>query len=138
MRRLIVMGLVLACAGCSAVPPNFNSAPPVPADRVFDQALTVPGTEKGEIYLVRWTDAAGAAIVDARVYIDGQRVANLAKGEGFRAFVSSGNHTVGVKVLGLDSAEQPVRTRDVAVAAGDVHRYEIFWAGGGFDIQPHL
>lgn len=135
MRRLVALAVL--AAGCSAVPPKFESAPPVPADRVFNSALTVPGADKGQIYIVRWTDAAGTGVVDARVYVDGQRVANVAKGEGFRAFVSPGQHTVGVKVLGLDSTEQPVRTKEVTVSAGDVHRYEIFWAGSGFDIQPH-
>jgi len=99
--------------------------------------MTVSGPDKGQIYVVRWTDAVGAGGIDARVYVDGVRVANVGKGEGFRAFVTPGKHTVGVKLLGVDSVDQPVRYRDVEVSAGEVREFEIFWAGSAFDIQPH-
>ncbi|MDF4024140.1 hypothetical protein P3W24_04035 [Luteibacter sp. PPL201] len=136
MRFVFALCLVLACSACASSPPDFDRGPAVASDKILDRSLTMPDAAKGEVVVARWKDAAGAAIVDARIYVDGRHVANLDKGEVLRVFLAAGQHTVGVKLLGLDSTEQPVRSREIDVKSGGSYRFEVFWAGSSFDIQP--
>lgn len=136
MRHTLAIIIALACVACASTPPNMERANVVPPERVIDRSISEPSPDKAQVVIARWNDAFGAAVVNARVYIDGRHVANVDKGELFRAYLSPGHHTVGVKLLGLDSTEQPVRTIDLEAVAGKTFSYEIFWAGNAFDIQP--
>lgn len=136
MRQMLAILIALACVACASTPPNLEHGKVVPPERVVDRSVADPSPDKAQVVIARWNDAFGAAVVDARVYIDGRHVANVDKGEVFRAYVSPGRHTVGVKLLGLDSTEQPVRTLDFDAVAGKTFTYEVFWAGNAFDIQP--
>lgn len=76
-------------------------------------------------------------MLDARVYLDGEHVANIGNGEVLNAHIAAGHHTVGVKLAGLDSVKAPIKTLDFDVASGGKEAFEIFYAGTAFDIQPY-
>ena len=130
---IVVMAMLTACAS----EPNIKNGPRVPADRILNSKLVDPANGPANLIVARWKDAWGSGTVDARVYLDGEHIANMGKGEVLNAHIAEGHHTVGVKLAGLDSVKAPIKTIDFNVASGGTESVEIFYAGTAFDIQPY-
>ena len=80
---------------CTTTPVPSSSAKPIPIDRVYSVQSTTP--EEGRALLVVTRDKGWKAqACVARIYVDGELVADLKASEQIRLYVPEGPHLVGV------------------------------------------
>jgi len=96
MKRSAFVIVALALQGCGTTPVSTAETTPVPASRVADSSLLV--AKAGTVPLVIKRDAglAGAAC-NARVYVDGSEVADLATSERITVHLSPGEHMLAAR-----------------------------------------
>ncbi|HKY00177.1 MAG TPA: hypothetical protein VJL86_10700 [Steroidobacteraceae bacterium] len=95
MRQHWLIATAMLAAGCTTTPVPSSSAKPIPIDRVYSVQSTTP--EEGRALLVVTRDKGWKAqACIARLYVDGELVADLKASEQIRLYVAEGPHLVGV------------------------------------------
>ena len=95
MRQHWLIATAMLAAGCTTTPVPSSSAKPIPIDRVYSMQSTTP--EEGRALLVVTRDKGWKAqACIARLYVDGDLVADLRASEQIRLYVAEGPHLVGV------------------------------------------
>ena len=87
--------MVMLVASCTTTPVPSSSAKPIPIERIYSTQSTQP--EQGHALLVVTRDKGWKAqACIARLYVDGELVADLKASEQIRLYVAEGPHLVGV------------------------------------------
>jgi hypothetical protein len=95
MRQSWLIAMAMLTAGCTTTPVPSSSAKPIPMERVYSVQSTKP--EQGHALLVVTRDKGWKAqACIARIYVDGELVADLKASEQIRLYVAEGPHLVGV------------------------------------------
>jgi hypothetical protein len=95
MRQSWLFAMAMLTAGCTTTPVPSSSAKPIPMERVYSVQSTKP--EQGHALLVVTRDKGWKAkACTARIYVDGELVADLKASEQIRLYVAEGPHLVGV------------------------------------------
>jgi hypothetical protein len=95
MRPSWVLAMAIPLLGCSTTPVASSSAKPIPVERIYAVDATNP--EEGHALLVVTRDKGWKAMACvARLYVDGDLVADLKASEQIRLYVEEGTHLVGV------------------------------------------
>lgn len=85
----------MLAVGCSTTPVPSSSAKPIPLERIYAVNATKP--EEGHALLVVTRDKGWKAMACvARLYVDGDLVADLRASEQIRLYVEEGTHLIGV------------------------------------------
>lgn len=100
---LITVLVALVAAGCiptATVPISAEAAKPVPAERIFQRELTVPGTGRtSKLRFVRDAGAMGSACTH-RIVVDGELVFGIRSGEQQMLYVIPGRHSLELQIAG--------------------------------------
>ena len=133
MHRYCLIAGILLTAGCTTTPVPSSSAKPIPVDRVYSVQSTTP--EEGRALLVVTRDKGWKAqACVARLYVDGELVADLRASEQIRLYVAEGPHLVGVSgERCLGGADQV--SVDVTRAKPELLRISM-GSGVGMKIEP--
>ncbi|HEU4688835.1 MAG TPA: hypothetical protein VFS23_10765 [Vicinamibacterales bacterium] len=95
MRQFAPIAIAILMASCSTTPVASSAAKPIPLERVYAVDATNP--EEGHALLVVTRDKGWKAMACvARLYVDGNLVADLRASEQIRLYVEEGTHLVGV------------------------------------------
>jgi hypothetical protein len=95
MRQSWLIAMAMLTAGCTTTPVPSSSAKPIPMERIYSVQSTKP--EQGHALLVVTRDKGWKAkACTARIYVDGELVADLKASEQIRLYVAEGPHLVGV------------------------------------------
>jgi hypothetical protein len=133
MRQIWLIAAAGLAAGCTTTPVPSSDATPIPLERIYAVEATKP--EPGHALLVVTRDKGLKAMACvARLYVDGDLVADLRAAEQIRLYVEEGAHLVGVsgeRCLGGASQTSVEVTRAkpvlLRISAG---------AGAGMKIEP--
>lgn len=136
MKNILIAALVVGLVGCGSVPVDPATAKRVPVERIVDQSLTIPAPGKVEVIVKRDSSLVGSE-PDARLYLDGKRIANVGNGEVLSLYLEPKSYLIGVKLSGRDNSNQPVQEVPLDTKNGTYRVYRIFVVyGSGFTIQP--
>ena len=133
MRQSWLIAMAMLTAGCTTTPVPSSSAKPIPMERVYSVQRTKP--EQGHALLVVTRDKGWKAqACIARIYVDGELVADLKASEQIRLYVAEGPHLVGVSgercLGGADQASVEVtRAKPVLLRVS-------MGSGAGMRIEP--
>jgi len=133
MRQSWLFAMAMLTAGCTTTPVPSSSAKPIPMERVYSVQSTKP--EQGHALLVVTRDKGWKAqACIARIYVDGELVADLKASEQIRLYVAEGPHLVGVSgercLGGADQASVEVtRAKPVLLRVS-------MGSGAGMRIEP--
>jgi hypothetical protein len=133
MRQSWLFAMAMLTAGCTTTPVPSSSAKPIPMERVYSVQSTKP--EQGHALLVVTRDKGWKAkACTARIYVDGELVADLKASEQIRQYVAEGPHLVGVSgercLGGADQASVEVtRAKPVLLRVS-------MGSGAGMRIEP--
>ena len=87
--------MAMLVAGCTTTPVPSSSATPIPVERIYAVDATKP--QEGHALLVVTRDKGWKAMACvARLYVDGDLIADLRASEQIRLYVEEGAHLVGV------------------------------------------
>ena len=87
--------MAMLVAGCTTTPVPSSSATPIPIERIYAVDATKP--QEGHALLVVTRDKGWKAMACvARLYVDGNLIADLRASEQIRLYVEEGAHLVGV------------------------------------------
>jgi hypothetical protein len=133
MRHSWFIAVATLTVGCTTTPVPSSSAKPIPMERVYSLQSTQP--EQGHALLVVTRDKGWKAqACVARLYVDGELVADLKASEQIRLYVAEGPHLVGVSgercLGGADQASV-----DVTRAKPILLRISM-GSGAGMKIEP--
>lgn len=113
-------------SACATTPQSSETAKAVPPERVYAKQLTEAKTGKGILIITRDVGMMGMACA-AKIYIEGERIADLRIGERIMLYLDPGEYIVGVSQQGgicgggTDQTEAKVtleKTARLRVAAG--------------------
>ena len=135
MRLVWPAAAAILAVACATSPVPSSSAKPVPPERIHAPEFT--RAQEGFAFVVVTRDKGlRATACNARLYIDGTRVADLRPSEQIRLFVEEGQHVVGVSAEGaacIGGADQ--LTIDATRAKPVLLRIEA-GSGEGMKIEP--
>src|SRR5262245_64812619 len=101
--RLLAVLVALVAAGCiptATVPISAEAAKPVPAERIFQSELTVPGTGRtATLRFIRDAGAMGSACTH-RIVVDDELVFGIRSGEQQMLYVTPGRHSLELQIAG--------------------------------------
>jgi hypothetical protein len=99
----ITVLVAVAAAGCiptATVPISAEAAKPVPAERIFQRELTVPGTGRtAKLRFIRDAGALGSACTH-RIVVDGELALGIRSGERQMLYVTPGRHSLELQIAG--------------------------------------
>ena len=133
MRHSWFIAMATLTVGCTTTPVPSSSAKPIPMERVYSLQSTQP--EQGHALLVVTRDKGWKAqACVARLYVDGELVADLKASEQIRLYVAEGPHLVGVSgercLGGADQASVEVtRAKPILLRIS-------MGSGAGMNIEP--
>lgn len=100
MQKIILMLAVLSLGGCASEPISNEQAKPVPANQILNHDLFAEKANTGVVIIKRDYGYVGIACL-TRVYVDGQEVADLARGEKITIHPDQGAHIFSAKPNGM-------------------------------------
>lgn len=99
MKRLVLL-ILIALSGCATTPIGNNEASNIPVDRTLAPEMQRSFPDAAVLTIKRDTGFMGSGCT-MRLFIDGKPVADLRKGEKFKAYVNPGRHMLGVTPAGF-------------------------------------
>lgn len=131
---LLACSFAIAIAGCATSPSPDAFVSVVPAERTFPAASARPTEGGGSIAVKRDAGLMGSAC-SARVWIDGQPVADLRQSERITVHVDAGEHIVSAQPNGICAGG--LVEGQAAVKPGRTARFRIgYGTNGDFLIAP--
>lgn len=77
--------------------------------------------------LTVWRAADFGTVIYLNLFIDGQKVTTLARGQGYQALVHSGRHSITFTTSPNPYGQTRVFRRDVSLGRGQEHSYTAIW-----------
>ena len=100
MRKIFLMAIILGLGGCASEPISNEQAKPVPNSQILSPLLFVEKSNTGMVIIKRDQGYIGVACL-TRIYIDGQEVADLDRGEKITVHPTLGDHIFSAKPNGM-------------------------------------
>lgn len=131
---IVIAGCAAVLGACGAQPVATRVAKAVPVVRILALADATPGPGRQEVIVKRDKGIDGAFGIDARFYLNGRHVANLANGEALRLYLSPGTYRFGVQSRGGDRSGEAVLyvSSDIELSKWSP-TFRIRWVGNGFE-----
>ncbi|MEO6970034.1 MAG: hypothetical protein ABI217_03975 [Chthoniobacterales bacterium] len=132
---VILLAATASLSACATQPTSPTDAKPVPAQRVFNQALATPAAGKTEVRFVRDVGFLGGG-VKARLSLNGQPFAELGAGESFSIYLVPRIYTFSmIQRPNLFGYEVP-REIEVEVKPGRTMKIRIGFSDNGPIFSP--
>ena len=100
MRLLFSIFTVSMLVGCASSPTNFSNAKPVKEKNILNSYYSVRFDDYSKITIKRDSGFTGSGC-SSRVYVDGNKLADLDVSEFFSFYLPSGNHIISSHPNGL-------------------------------------
>lgn len=138
LKFIVIASSVALLTACGAGPVATSVAKSVPSARIMASAETVPGPGKQEVIVKRDKGIDGAFGIDARFYLNGKHVANIANGEVLLLYLSPGTYRFGVQSRGGDRSGEAILdvSSDIEQSTWS-QTFRIRWVGSGFKAERY-